>query len=646
MKLTDFENTFIEDNMHLSQLEVPRIFQVIDEDDVFETGVENNSILHINQSSTYGNRSRFHKSKNHRLRRSKNKNKNVYDNTAPADYSVDFYYSMVFEDRNKSESSIYPRELLSAESFNCINTFSSDRFAFSDIVEDLDLEIDSNINQFDINNLSLENRQTNTSINDIISEENYKEPPIPVPTRSNETTPTFSLSASQATTPPTPNLAERKMSNASSKFESFTQEDLEHAYCQLCFDDKDNKPKSTSTPQPNHSLDTRDTNIPKHDKYHDGSLSASVETRKFSCNLPCVVDHVEYVDNKCELVRNNNSVQFNDTIYHYSPDNNYHDSYLPTNFKASSVLKPKSSQISLNRESVKYCLPYDSSLKALDDKGKQKIILRNGIVKRKRVNKGGQKVMTQAMMDKFIHQTKFILNPEFESILRLKPALAESIKCEIDYKQYKGDNVIILDHFPELSNTATTVGICKREKLLSMSTIKCSSKRVKYSRDLTTISKSVTNLIYIETEGFDCEHPYNPQWVRCELDLSGDIIFLSKCGLCPYCPTIKFFGYRNGGYLGHLACDHGICSNNYLVPDGINFGLYKLPKSDNDSTLIVTNGLECPYCHEAIKVGAQKDKNELLPYFRHWKKYHKSVKISNLMIEMTGHSRQTIAKKK
>lgn len=251
---------------------------------------------------------------------------------------------------------------------------------------------------------------------------------------------------------------------------------------------------------------------------------------------------------------------------------------------------------------------------------------------------GGRKIITLADEEAWSMQTRFKINSVFRGIIDVIMAEANCLNCEINYKSYKGENVKIIDPEVALINEYTNP-----IKEISMITNNTNSKsefishipkidgvlfRQKYSRDLEGLKNSVVNITYVRNDKFDDQIPYQSDWFRYETDNNGVIDDDTKCALCPYCPDINFLVHNNGGYSGHLSNNHGILTNNYIIPEGINFGIYDMVVGKGLKR-IKHEGLECPECHEAIKVRAQKGVNPLISYFTHFTKKHKNCKEGN-----------------
>lgn len=159
-------------------------------------------------------------------------------------------------------------------------------------------------------------------------------------------------------------------------------------------------------------------------------------------------------------------------------------------------------------------------------------------------------------------------------------------------------------------------------------------QRKVYLRDISKLSKSVTLVTYVESTRFNINMPYELQYFRFEVDSKGRIINESKCGLCAFCPEIKFLPYKNSSYLSHLTLEHGVCASNFIVPEGLFYGMYRMIKANNQQSSRLVKGLQCPVCFQVIEVGCWKKKlNPLLSYFRHFKKHH--LKLTKTFVTST-----------
>ena len=240
--------------------------------------------------------------------------------------------------------------------------------------------------------------------------------------------------------------------------------------------------------------------------------------------------------------------------------------------------------------------------------------------------------------------------------------LESNVQCLsvlVDYHGYKGTLIGDPEIHTSMINNAVTSHIQEHSQVKPIelynygltstsSPLSTLQQRVRYTRNINDIKDAITNILYKESSVFCVSNPYEPQFFRFELNDHGDLINESKCGLCPYCETVKFLPFKNSSYLSHLTLEHGIFSNNYLTPEGIYHGKYLLSKKSldfseqsssshealnwdslrrrNQHKPRATEALACPACLEVIEVGCWKKKaNPLLSYFRHFKKHHKDL---------------------
>lgn len=145
-------------------------------------------------------------------------------------------------------------------------------------------------------------------------------------------------------------------------------------------------------------------------------------------------------------------------------------------------------------------------------------------------------------------------------------------------------------------------------------------------RDISDIADSVTCIRYEASTNFHETRPYEPQYFRFECDDQDNIVGESKCGMCAFCPEVKFYPYKNSSYLSHLTLMHGVFANNYIIPEGLYVGKYKLSRTSYSRKKNLIDGLQCPVCFEIITIKCWRTKsNPLLSYFRHFKKQHQKV---------------------
>lgn len=142
-------------------------------------------------------------------------------------------------------------------------------------------------------------------------------------------------------------------------------------------------------------------------------------------------------------------------------------------------------------------------------------------------------------------------------------------------------------------------------------------------RDISEITDMVSSVLYEASPKFNENIPYEPQYFRYELDENNNIVGESKCGLCAFCPEVKFYPFKNSSYLSHMTLMHGVFANNYVVPEGIYVGKYKLNRTSYSRKKNIIEALQCPVCFQIIPIKCWKTKkNPLLSYFRHFKKQH------------------------
>lgn len=247
--------------------------------------------------------------------------------------------------------------------------------------------------------------------------------------------------------------------------------------------------------------------------------------------------------------------------------------------------------------------------------------------------------------------------------ISIKESSIQCLSITIDYNGYTGRPIGAPLMNNNLKNEAINLNTKQSADVKLIEVIKTESlmiqpppmstlwQRVKYSRDISELEDTITNIVYKKSSIYDLNNPYEPQYYRFELDEFGDLVNESKCGMCAYCEKVKFLPFKNSSYLSHLTLEHGIFSNNYLTPEGVCYGRYLITKNshiyDSDTTpnsespedtngkIIkkrtshkprITEALACPACYEIIEVGCWKMKsNPLLSYFRHFKKHHKNL---------------------
>lgn len=142
-------------------------------------------------------------------------------------------------------------------------------------------------------------------------------------------------------------------------------------------------------------------------------------------------------------------------------------------------------------------------------------------------------------------------------------------------------------------------------------------------RDISSIVHTVSLIAYEKSRRFHFNNPYEPQYYRYELDAAGRLVKESKCGMCAFCTVVKFLPFKNSSYLSHMTLEHGIFASNYVVPEGLYYGQYRIMRANDGSKPRIVKAVQCPACYKVIEVACWKNKsNPLLSYFRHFKKEH------------------------
>lgn len=246
-----------------------------------------------------------------------------------------------------------------------------------------------------------------------------------------------------------------------------------------------------------------------------------------------------------------------------------------------------------------------------------------------------------------LHCGRFSVNVVPNVEITLEDSLVQCLGVVINYHGYTG-TILATEYNAsgKLVNHACTLHDCRSvaskaitqipTKSNEMSEVSGSLQRVRHVRDIQEIYNSVTNIVYYESSVFDSTNPYEPQYFRYEVDEKGTRINESKCGACPYCEELKFLTFKNSSYLSHLTLEHGIYSNNYLIPEGLYYGVYEIKKAEPEALTPEscvekprprhTKAIQCPVCFEVVEVCCWSMKtNPLLSYFRHFKKRHSNL---------------------
>lgn len=242
-----------------------------------------------------------------------------------------------------------------------------------------------------------------------------------------------------------------------------------------------------------------------------------------------------------------------------------------------------------------------------------------------------------------LHCGRFSVNTIPNIEISLEESLVQCLAVVINYHGYTG--TILSTEYEasgKLVNHACTLHDCRSVASKAITQIPMknneisgSLQRVRYIRDIHEIYNSVTGIVYYESSVFNSTNPYEPQYFRYEIDEKGARINESKCGACPYCEELKFLTFKNSSYLSHLTLEHGIYSNNYLIPEGLYYGVYEIKKAEPETPSLEclekprprhTKAVQCPVCFEVVEVCCWSMKtNPLLSYFRHFKKRHSNL---------------------
>lgn len=243
------------------------------------------------------------------------------------------------------------------------------------------------------------------------------------------------------------------------------------------------------------------------------------------------------------------------------------------------------------------------------------------------------------------------LDPRYQStgFVTLSPSSVQCLGVILDYHGYKGRiykkvinlnicNISYSFHDPtERRKLAGCIfyNTCKPQAIIegripdepsteTLLVVSGALQRQVHFREIPDIINSVSCIAYVKLAKFTIDNPYEPQYYRYEIDQGGNTIPESKCGLCAFCPVVKFKPFKNSSYLSHLTLEHGIFANGYVIPEVLYYGDYQNTRSGHDNKY--RKAIQCPACFEVIEVSCWKNKsNPLLSYFRHFKKSHQNL---------------------
>ncbi|KAK6456912.1 uncharacterized protein RJT20DRAFT_140117 [Scheffersomyces xylosifermentans] len=126
---------------------------------------------------------------------------------------------------------------------------------------------------------------------------------------------------------------------------------------------------------------------------------------------------------------------------------------------------------------------------------------------------------------------------------------------------------------------------------------------------------------------------YEPQYFRSQIDSEGVPFNSTRMGLCPYCSHVNFLDLKRSAYGNHLAYNHGILTNGYVVPNPIYPGYYMMAKNEfNKSSRSRTRkttpkqalklAFACPACYQLVEAKCTKKSSVFGHYLRHFRDCH------------------------
>lgn len=162
----------------------------------------------------------------------------------------------------------------------------------------------------------------------------------------------------------------------------------------------------------------------------------------------------------------------------------------------------------------------------------------------------------------------------------------------------------------------------------------CRIERTIFKREsLKALEGLHDNVIYERNKEFSPNAPYQQEFTRIELcaDTKRPIPS-SRSALCAFCEDLNFYELKNSSYSQHMCHTHGIFTNNYLTPDPLFLGCYKVQKPiicqrKTNRRARQRQAVVCPVCYDVIEIRCWKsklDKNPFSNYLRHFKKEHRA----------------------
>ncbi|MDN6572537.1 MAG: DUF4451 domain-containing protein [Staphylococcus equorum] len=165
-----------------------------------------------------------------------------------------------------------------------------------------------------------------------------------------------------------------------------------------------------------------------------------------------------------------------------------------------------------------------------------------------------------------------------------------------------------------------------------------SVNRTRYTRaNIGSLSILHPNVQYQRNTQFSIDKPYEPEYIRVQMNPVTNAPFNeTRCGLCPYCPSLVFKNLKTSTYAQHLSLTHGIQTDNYITPNPLLYGSYNLKKNNTNrktrAHISEKNGVICPVCHDIVETECSKTtatRKPLNNYLRHFKEKHRKRKEKN-----------------
>lgn len=162
-----------------------------------------------------------------------------------------------------------------------------------------------------------------------------------------------------------------------------------------------------------------------------------------------------------------------------------------------------------------------------------------------------------------------------------------------------------------------------------------SVNRTRYTRaNIESLNILHPNVQYQRNTQFSIGKPYEPEYIRVQINpLTNAPFNETRCGLCPYCPSLVFKNLKTSTYAQHLSLTHGIQTDNYITPNPLLYGSYNLKKNNTNrktrAHISEKNGVICPVCHDIVETECSKTTATQKPlnnYLRHFKEKHRKCK--------------------